>query len=68
MNDSQDTIRGEWRLLLSQWSSTRAQWRDMVAVQFEKDFWRQWEHEVPGLLNALEDLDNVLDQALRATD
>jgi hypothetical protein len=63
-----DRLQGEWGGLQNQWSSTRGQWRDSVGDRFEREFWMRWEIEVPRLLKSVDDLEEVLDQALRNTD
>lgn len=67
MSGENESIRAEWRLLLSQWKSARTQWRDPVALRFERDFWRQYEEEVPRFLQILDQLDDVLERALGAS-
>lgn len=68
MSGDDEIIRSEWRLLMSRWNSVRAQWRDPVAAKFEREFWQQFEVEVPRFLKAMEDLQDVLARATRATD
>lgn len=66
MSDINGRLRSEWSLLEQQWHASRRDWRDPVAVKFEREFWSQWEAEVPGLIRELADLEEDLDRALRS--
>jgi hypothetical protein len=68
INDTQDSIKGEWSILQSEWDNTRSLWRDSVANRFEKQFWSELERQIPQLLSAMEELDEILDQALYNTE
>jgi len=67
LREAYDRLRGEWAGLQNQWASTRDRWRDSVGDRFEREFWMKWEIEMPKLLKAVDDLENVLDHALRKT-
>ena len=60
-------MRGEWTSLQKHWEATREQWHDTVEQRFEKEFWREWEQQVPKTLKRLAELERVLDQALADT-
>jgi hypothetical protein len=66
MLDTNERLRSEWSLLEQQWHASRRDWRDVVAVRFEREFWSQWEAEVPVLIRELADLEESLERALRA--
>ncbi|MEN3335562.1 MAG: hypothetical protein V7641_4927 [Blastocatellia bacterium] len=63
----QDSVQGEWAGLQTQWETTRQNWRDAVAEQFEREFWGALQEEMAQLIKAMAELDDVLDQALRNT-
>jgi uncharacterized protein YukE len=67
LTDSYDRLRGEWSALSRQWEGTRAEWCDSIGDRFEREFWPEWEDEVPKLLRAMSELDEALDAALRHT-
>ncbi len=62
-----ERMRGEWTSLQKHWEATREQWHDTVEQRFEKEFWREWEQQVPKALKRLAELERVLDQALADT-
>lgn len=64
----QQTVREEWNSLQEVWEETRQNWQDEVGEYFEKEFWRDVERQVPALLRAMEELDDILDHALYNTD
>jgi uncharacterized protein YukE len=67
VTDSSARIRGAWSSLQSEWSTAREHWRDAMGEQFERSVWQSWEQEVPQLIKVLEELDEVLDQAISRT-
>lgn len=64
--DGHDRIGGEWSLLQQQWHASRRDWQDAVAVNFEKEYWWEFEAQVPVLLRELVELEDTLDRALRS--
>jgi hypothetical protein len=64
----QEMIGGEWAGLESQWEMTRQKWRDSVAEYFEREYWGELADEVPRLLQAMEDLNDMLNHALSRTE
>jgi hypothetical protein len=66
MLDGNERLRSEWSLLQQQWHDSRRDWRDSVAAGFEREFWFQWESEVPQLIGELADLEENLERALRS--
>lgn len=64
--EGHERISGEWSLLQQQWRATRSEWQDVVAVKFEKEYWGEWEAQVPLLLRELGELEDTLDRALRS--
>ena len=68
LNESHESIKSSWVELQEQWADARQQWRDSIGYRFEREWWQQLEDEVPRLLTAMAELDDVLDQALRNTD
>ncbi len=63
-----DELQSEWHRLRDCWLTTRGQWRDEVAVSFERGRWQEWEDRVPAFLRALEDLDAMSARLLEETD
>ena len=59
-------MQAEWLRLQATWAMTREQWQDEVANNFERGRWQEWDKQVPPLLRALEELDETIDDALRA--
>jgi hypothetical protein len=68
ISEAQDKVSVSWRVLNSQWVTTQQDWRDSVREQFEKEYWKRLESEVPRLLGTMQSLDRTLDQALRNTE
>lgn len=66
--ETHDNIRGSWSILQGQWTETRRQWRDSVGERFEREMWQEWEDDIPQVLQAMQDLDEILNQALQQTD
>jgi hypothetical protein len=66
--DTYDELKAEWMTLRNCWLATREQWRDDVAVGFERGRWQEWEERVPAFLRALEDLEAVSVNSLEETD
>jgi hypothetical protein len=64
----QDDLRAQWRSLQSSWQATREKWRDGISSQFEREFWNQWQTEAPRIIKAFDELNAVLEKALRRTE
>lgn len=60
MTDVHERLVGFWGTFGAQWDSTRAVWRDGVALRFEREYWLELETEMPKLLAALEELEESL--------
>lgn len=67
MSEIYDRITRRWKDLRDQWAATRQKWRDTVGDRFEREFWQEWEKVVPQFLKAVDDLEKVLDRAVRDT-
>jgi hypothetical protein len=48
-----------------QWEGTRRVWHDAVADRFEHEVWKDFEEHIPEALQAMLDLDEALQDALR---
>lgn len=60
-----ESLSEAWSNVQRQWSRTREVWRDSVADRFESEFWSEWEGALPGALNNLRGLEEVLDNIQR---
>jgi hypothetical protein len=58
-----DDLRSNQRWLDSQWTLTRAVWRDQSAVHFEHDHWARLESEATEIALAADELLRVLERA-----
>lgn len=67
INDAADRLKGAWSGLQDHWHTAKEHWRDAVGETFERTVWNEWEQEIPGLLKSLEDLDEILGQAIERT-
>jgi hypothetical protein len=68
VGEEQHRIREEWSILQEEWEHARQQWKDEIGEYFEREYWSDMEIQVPGLLKAMEELDETLEQALHNTD
>jgi hypothetical protein len=53
--------------LARQWAETRSQWRDAVALSFERECWQPIDEHASAVHKAAERLCNTLDAALERT-
>lgn len=58
-----DNLRAYWRMSECQWETTKSKWKDRVSEYFEKEYWKEWQDEMPKSLKVLENLQHTLDQA-----
>lgn len=65
LNDQCDLLESYWKNLCQQWEETRLHWKDSVGDYFEREFWQDLEKDIPKLLLKLQELDEVMAQALR---
>ena len=63
MSNLADDLRSNQRWLDSQWTLTRAVWRDQSATHFEHDYWTRLESEATEIARAADDLVRVLERA-----
>lgn len=68
MSHSLKGLTVAWTLVERQWQQTRAQWRDSVAIEFERRSWKEIEERTRELRTAAARLEETLDQALRSAD
>lgn len=66
--EEQHRVREAWDRLGGEWEQAREQWQDEVGEFFEREYWADLASEVPMLLRAMAELDEVLDQALYNTE
>jgi hypothetical protein len=57
-------LASQWSKLRACWNVTSEKWNDEVANAFAKKHWEEWERELPAFLAALENLDEVVGEAL----
>ena len=63
MSVSRARLRAAMKDLMVQWDLARAKWDDPVSRDFEKTFLRTLEPKVLGVVNAMEKMEAVLNQA-----
>lgn len=68
LTESHDSLTSSWSELEERWADARQQWRDSIGHRFEREWWQPLETEVPRLLEAMAELDETLEQALRRTE
>jgi hypothetical protein len=66
LSEIHERMQADWSRLQESWQTTRAHWRDEVAASFERRQWQEWDQDLPLLLNALQELTEVCDQAMRS--
>ncbi|HJQ32362.1 MAG TPA: hypothetical protein VJ866_09290 [Pyrinomonadaceae bacterium] len=66
--ESHERVRASWSELVARWAEARGQWRDSVAVRFEREWWRELEEIVPRVLEAMAEADEVLARGLSDTE
>ena len=66
LTDLQQDLGISWRGLQADYGDIRSDWRDSIAEHFEREWWSELESEIPKLLNAMEDFDEVCSQAAAA--
>lgn len=64
-NAAHDQLSVEWKEFQSAWQDAQAHWKDDVAVQFQKRFISEFEHEVPLFLSNLDTLCEEMKRAER---
>jgi uncharacterized protein YukE len=68
LGEAHESIRGSWSELQERWAGARQQWRDVVGQRFEREWWQQLEETMPRLLEALADVEEVLERSLWETE
>lgn len=63
--DARECLAHEWGRFQASWHDSRAQWKDTVALDFERQFWMPIETEMPQFLAALEKLSDEISAAKR---
>lgn len=60
-------LQSYWKDINIKWNIVDEKWKDKVKDIFEKEFWNDWEEEMPKFLKSLENLSNIIEQALSNT-
>jgi hypothetical protein len=68
ISEAAESLSGAWSGLCGRWHDAREHWRDAIGDSFERRLWQEWEAEMPQLLRALNDLNEVLSQAVEHTE
>lgn len=68
LSEAHGSIDDRWSQLRETWGEVRAEWRDAVALRFEREWWQQLEEVAPRWLDALAEVDEVLERALADTE
>jgi hypothetical protein len=55
-------LASAFKTLQVRWDQTCLSWRDAVRLEFDRRHWRPLEERVPGLLSAVDRLDQVLNR------
>ena len=58
-----EKVRNEWRRLKDQWKKTSEEWNDDVKGRFEKEFWQEFERQVPTFIKTLEETSSAITKA-----
>ena len=66
--EAHQALQKEFLELSSHWNMVRGQWRDNVALQFEKEHWQPSVQVIDNYLRTLDDLTDVLDRAENSLD
>ncbi len=56
-----------WKDIKVKWDMVDEKWKDKVKELFKKQFWNDWEEEMPKFLKSLENISNVIEQAISNT-
>ena len=67
IGETRSNLQTRWNSLQAQWQTTRQDWRDEMGDLFEREFWINWEEEMPKLLRAMENLEHTIEQGMRRT-
>ena len=68
LDEAHESIQSSWSELQERWTDARGQWRDSNAYRFEREWWQEIEEAVPRLLEAMAEVNEVLDRALLDTE
>lgn len=61
-----EAVESQWRSLQERWVATTAHWRDAVRLDFERQFWQDYERVVPSTIRKLEELEREIANARHA--
>ena len=64
MTDQTDMLYVEWKILARQWTATQDNWKDHAAIKFDRDCWRDFENVATNLLQAMQIMDDKMEDAL----
>ena len=65
LRNEAEKVKNEWRRLERQWKKTSEEWNDGVKRQFEKEFWQEFDRQVPGFIKTLEETSQAIAGACR---
>jgi hypothetical protein len=60
-----EQLRVEWLMIGRSWNEVSAVWRDTMHARFEKQFWHEADRTLPGLLDNLAQMRDMIDRAHR---
>jgi|GEM_PF-865304 len=66
MKHPTEAVENQWRSLQDRWCATTEQWRDSVRLDFERQFWQDYESVVPNTIRKLEELEREITNARHA--
>lgn len=65
VSEAEEAVTDGWQDLSAVWTQTAAVWNDSVRLRFEREYWQPYAPAVRRALAALQELDQVIDQAYR---
>jgi hypothetical protein len=65
LTDARERLDAAWKSLQERWRDTSVVWKDAISRRFERDFWQEFERQVPPTLEEMQKLAGVIAQARR---